>query len=418
MNDNTRTTRIALASIAVLIILLTLMSTVFRISGAVIASGSVAVEGDVKRVVHPTGGVLSEVLVANGDRVEAGDILLRLDASVSSIGSSASQDSLQAMLVRKARLEAERDGSKNFVPPRDVTDAETIAEQRKLFELRRQSLSDSHYQMRERMAQIEQGSLALQAQITSVDRQRELFEKERQGIQSLYDRGLVTLPRYTQTERTAVDLEAQAEGLRAQLAQSRAQMAETRQRDSQIDQDFRSEAGAELAVLDAQIAEMRTQFATRDDQNRRNEIVAPHEGVVDKLAYTTIGSYLPPGQVVLEVVPDRGRDMVEVKIAPQDIDQISIGQGATLHFTAFSQQTTPTVPGKVEWVSAERDVDQATGMQFYRARIAVETEDMARLEGLDLRAGMPVDAYIGTGERTIMSYLLKPLLDQMNRAFL
>lgn len=415
--ETKKVVRISLFAIGALFLLLILMSTVFKISGAVIASGDVGVEGSVKEITHPTGGVVSEVLVQNGDEVEEGQVLVRLDTSVSDVSSSSADQSLQVMLARRARLEAERDGQNSYQAPEGVSDAAILGEEEKLFALRRQSLAESHAQMRERMTQIQQGALSIEAQIRSVTRQRELFEKERQGIQSLYDRGLVTLPRYTQTERTAVDLEAQEQGLRAQLAQSQAQLAEVRQQNSQLDQNFRSEAGNQLASLDAQLADARTQAASRSDQHQRNEIRAPYDGVVDKLAYTTIGSYLPASQLVLEIVPTSDRRIIEVQIAPQDIDQVAPGQEATLHFSAFSQQTTPTIPGEVEWVSAERSVDQGSGVSFYRAHVGVSEEDFARLEGLQVKVGMPVEAYIQTGSRTIMSYLLKPLTDQMERAF-
>ena len=271
--------------------------------------------------------------------------------------------------------------------------------------------------MRERIIQSEQEAINIEAQIKSVDAQRTLIEKERKGVQELYNKGYVTITRYNQTERTALDLEAQADGLRAQLAQSRARLAEIQQQDSQIDKDFRSEAGNELASLNAQMGDMQSQAATTADQHRRNEIRAPYDGVIDKLAFATVGAFLPPSQVMLEIVPDSDRNLVEVRIQPQDIDQIRIGQNATLHFSAFNLQTTPTIPGKVEWISAEKSVDQTTGMTYYQAHIGVEEKDFDKLDGLKVKIGMPVEAYIETGSRTILSYLLKPLVDQAMRAF-
>lgn len=409
--------RVSFFAIGSLFALLVLMSTLFRISGAVIAPGDVGVDGSIKQITHPTGGVISEVLVQNGDKVKKGQLLVRLDASVSDISSRSASHSLQVMLTRRARLEAERDGRASYKAPKGVSDTKIIEEEEKLFLLRKQSLFESHSQMRERMNQIKQGSLNIEAQIRSVKRQRELFEKERDGIQKLYDKGLVTLPRYTQTERSAVDLEAQEQGLMAQLAQSHAQLAEAQQQNSQLDQNFRSEAGSQMSSLDAQLVDAHTQAASRNDQHQRNEIRAPYDGVVDKLTYTTLGSYLPVGQLVLEIVPISNRKIVEVRISPQDIDQIALGQKATLHFSAFSQQTTPTLTGSVEWISAERSVAQSGGTAFYRAHIGVSKSEYARLKELQVKVGMPVEAYIQTKSRTIMSYLLKPLTDQMEKAF-
>lgn len=419
-DETARIIRLSLYAIAALLAILVLMGTVIRISGAVIAQGDVAVESRIKQVTHPTGGVISDIRVRDGQRVKAGDLLMRLDTSVSDISSSAAGDSLQSMLARKARLEAERDGAAGYKVPEALKTGDRSGmgeKEQMLFDLRRRSQAESHAQMRERMRQSEQEAINIEAQIKSVDRQRVLVEPERVGIKSLYDKGLVTINRYNETERTAVDLEAQADGLRAKLAQARAQLAETRQRDAQIDKDTRTEAGNELASLNAQLGDIQGKAASTADQHRRSEIRAPYAGVVDKLAFATVGGFLPAGQVVLEIVPDTDRSIIEVKIAPQDIDQVRVGQKATLHFSAFSQQTTPTVPGKLEWVSAERATDQATGASYYRAHVGVTEADFKRLDGLDVKVGMPAEAYVETGSRTILSYLFKPLIDQIGRAF-
>lgn len=419
--DTQRIIRVSLISIVTLVVMLIHMGTLFRISGAVIAQGDVAVESRIKEITHPNGGVIAQVLVKDGQRVKKGDLLIRLDTSVSDISSVAAGDSLHSMMTRRSRLESERDGDGSYEAPKTLPNSPDVAamneKERLLFDLRRRSLAESHAQMRERMSQNEQEAISIQAQIQSVDRQRDLIEKERKGIQLLYDKGLVTITRYTESERIAVDLQAQAEGLRAKLAQSRAQLAEVRQRDSQLDKDFRTEAGNELASLNAQMGDMQARAATTADQHLRSEIRAPYDGVVDKLAYATVGAFMPPSQVVLEIVPDADRNLVEVRIAPQDIDQIRIGQPANLHFSAFNQQTTPTIAGKVEWISAERAKDQATGSVYYRAHIGVADRDFRRLGSLEVKIGMPVEAYIETGSRTLLSYLLKPLMDQATRAF-
>lgn len=419
--DTRRIIRVSLISIVTLVVILILMGTLFRISGAVIAQGDVAVESRIKEITHPNGGVIAQVLVKDGQRVKKGDLLIRLDTSVSDISSVAAGDSLHSMMTRRSRLESERDGDGSYESPKSLPNSPDVAvmneKERLLFDLRRRSLAESHAQMRERMSQSEQEAISIQAQIQSVDRQRDLIEKERKGIQLLYDKGLVTITRYTESERIAVDLQAQAEGLRAKLAQSRAQLAEVRQRDSQLDKDFRTEAGNELASLNAQMGDMQARAATTADQHRRSEIRAPYDGVIDKLAYATVGAFMPPSQVILEIVPDADRNLVEVRIQPQDIDQIRIGQSANLHFSAFNQQTTPTVSGRVEWVSAERARDQATGVTYYRAHIGVTDQNFRKLGGLEVKIGMPVEAYIETGSRTLLSYLLKPLTDQATRAF-
>jgi HlyD family type I secretion membrane fusion protein len=396
--------------------------TVVRIGGAVVASGETTTSGGTAQVSHPSGGVLARLLVHEGQRVERNQPLMVLDDGVSSIGARGTGEDLDSMTARRARLEAERDGMASFEIPRELasrTDAsaiDAIARERRQLALDRSGDAGRRAQMEERIHQSEQEIASLSVQISAARRQTEIMEPERAGMKTLWDKRLVPLSRYNQLERAAVELDSSAAADQARIAQTRARIAEIRQSMIQIGEDARSRAGAELADLSTRIGDARTRAASASDAQRRTVLRAPSEGVVDSLPYRTPGSMLPAGQPLARIVPDRDRAVVEVSVAPADVDQVRIGQKASLRFSAFSAQTTPQVDGRVERLSADRVVDERTGAAHYVARVRIEPGQMSRL-GAAVRPGMPVEAFISTGDRSLLSYLTKPLTDQIARSF-
>lgn len=403
--------------------LLVLMGSVVHVHGAIIASGTVAVESKVKRVSHPTGGVIAAILVHDGDRVRQGQPLIRLDTSVSQTTASATGESLQAMVAERARIEAERDG-RDIVVPKEIhalgPDAETaMDEERRLFEVRRTARIEEHGQIRQRVSQAEQEIASLNAQIDSAKRQRDLIEGERKGIGDLYAKGFAPLTRKNEIERTAIDLESTRSALEAKIAETRAKIAELREQDIQIDQEARTHAGDAANDLDGRLGDARSKAAGAHDAFTRSVIKAPADGIVDKLAYTTIGSVIPANVDIVTVVPDRDRDIVEAHIRPEDVDQVRVNQRATMKFTAFNAQTTPEVHGHVTWVSAQHVQDERAGAAppYYVVRIAIDPGETRKLNGLTLIPDMPVETFIETTSRSLLSYVLRPLHDQIDRAF-
>lgn len=396
--------------------------TVVRIGGAVVASGETTTSAGTAQVSHPSGGVLARLMVQEGQKVERGQPLLVLDDGVSSIGARGTGEDLDSMIARRARLEAERDGMSSFVVPQELasrTDASAtaaIARERRQLALDRTSDAGRRAQMAERIHQSEQEIESLAVQVGAARRQSEIMEPERVGMKTLWDKRLVSLNRYNQLERTAVELQSSAAADQARIAQTRARIAEIRQGMIQIDEDTRSRAGAELADLATRIGDARTRAASASDAQRRTVLRAPSDGVVDALPYRTPGSALPAGQPLVRIVPDRDRAVVEVSVSPGDVDQVAVGQKASLRFSAFNAQTTPQIDGRVERLSADRIVDERTGVPRYVARIRMEKDQLARL-GSAIRPGMPVEAFISTRDRSLLSYLTKPLTDQIARSF-
>lgn len=401
---------------------LLLAGTVVSIGGAVVAPGDVTVEGRVKTVTHPSGGVLSSLLVHDGQRVRKGEALMRLDDSVTSVGQRSSGEDLDSLVARRARLRAERDGSGVYVVPEelegrsDPSALAAIARERRQLQLDAASRTGQRTQLRERIAAAEEQISGLRQQGASAVRQRQIIEPERAAMKDLWDKRLVSISRYNQMERTAVELDSSKADMDSRAAATRSQVAELRQSMLSVDDDARTRAGAELAEVESRLADARTRSASASDAQRRALVVAPADGIVDAIAFPTVGSAVPAGQALLRIVPDREAPVVEVRLSPTDIDQVHVGQRVDLVFSAFNQRTTPKIEGTLEWISADRSVDERTGAAHYPARVAVTKSQVRRL-GMPLRSGMPVEAYVATGERSLLSYIVKPLMDQFKRAF-
>jgi HlyD family secretion protein len=274
-----------------------------------------------------------------------------------------------------------------------------------------------HQQLAERVRQLDQQIRGYQAQIAASQRQTELIAPELAGVRELWEKKLVTINKLNSLERTAVDLDANVASLGANIAQSRARVTEIRQQMIQVDQDARSQAGAELSEVIAKLADQQVRTVSTGDVFDKSVIRAPYDGVIDKLAFTTIGGVVPPAETIMEIVPDTDQLTVEAQISPADRDQLRIGQEAMLSFSAFNVQTTPQLEGRLVFISAETTLDERTGASFYKVRVDVDEQELKKLGKLKLEPGMPVESFIQTEDRSLLSYLTKPLRDQLGRAF-
>jgi HlyD family secretion protein len=394
------------------------------ISGAVVASGSLVVDSNVKKVQHLTGGIVGELRVRDGDHVRAGDIVVRLDETVTRANLAIITKGLDELMARKARLESERDGSDTIVFPAqllagagDPDRAAAIDSERKLFNLRRTARSGQKAQLQERIAQLQEEISGLTAQQNSKAKEIALIERELAGVRELWKQNLVQLTRLTALEREAARLDGERGQLIAAAAQAKGKIAETSLQILQIDQDIASDVAKELREVDGKIGEFIERKVAAEDQLKRIDIRAPQDGTVFQLAVHTVGGVITAGDPIMLVVPEADNLSVEVKVNPQDIDQLQLNQKAILRFTAFNVRTTPEIEGTVTRISADTSTDQRTGQSYYTVRIAMAADQVERLGDVKLLPGMPVEAFVQTGDRTMWSYLMKPLHDQFVRAF-
>jgi HlyD family secretion protein len=396
-----------------------------ELSGAVVAEGSLVVESDVKKVQHPTGGVVGQLFVEDGDRVKAGDLLVRLDATVAQSNLDVITRSLWELAARRARLEAERDGESEISFPADLVSAaegapdihRIIEGERKLFELRREARAGQKAQFRQRIAQLNDEEEGLRKQLTAKAREIELVDTELGGVRELWQKNLVQLTRLTAMEREAARLRGEQGVLTASLAQTGGKISETELQIIQVDQTLRSDVAKELADIRAKTAELSERKVGALDQLQRIDIRAPQTGIVHQLSVHTKGGVITAGEQIMLIVPASDALVVEARVAPRDIDQLRTHQQATLRFPSFNRRTTPELNGTVERIAADTSQDPRTGTQYYSVRVAMAAEEIARLDGLKLVPGMPVDAFIRTGDRTMLSYLFKPFADQAQLAF-
>ena len=394
------------------------------ISGAVVASGSVVVDSNVKKVQHPTGGIVGELRVRDGDRVHAGDVVVRLDETVTRANLAIVTKGLGEMMARKARLESERDGLDTITFPAqllaeadDPDRAAAMDSERKLFNLRKTARSGQKAQLRERIAQLGEEITGLAAQQNSKAKEIALIERELAGVRELWKQNLVQLTRLTALEREAARLDGERGQLVAASAQVKGKIAETALQILQIDQDIASDVAKELREVDGKIGELVERKVAAEDQLKRIDIRAPQDGTVFQLAVHTIGGVITAGDPIMLIVPEADNLSVEVKVNPQDIDQLQLNQKAILRFSAFNIRTTPEIEGVVTRISADTSTDQRTGQSYYTVRIAMAADQIERLGEVKLLPGMPVEAFMQTRDRTMLSYLIKPLHDQFLRAF-
>jgi len=395
-----------------------------QFSGALIAPGQIVVESNVKKVQHPTGGVVGEVRARDGDRVKAGDIVVRLDDTVTKANLAIVTKNLDAALARAARLEAEQRGfDKIKFPPQLLARAEdpdaaaVMASETKLFEVRVNGRVGQKAQLRERITQLNDEIAGLTAQEKAKDQESALVDKELAGVRQLYEQRLVQLSRLTTLERDAARLNGERAQYIAAMAQAKGKITETELQIIQVDKDMVSEVSKDLRETNDKIGELIERKVTAEDQLRRVDIRAPQDGIVEQSNVHTVGGVITAGDTLMLIVPQTDDLQVEAKVNPQDIDKLQVGQQTLLRLSAFNQRTTPELNGVVSRVSPDVNTDQRTGQSYYTIRVSMPPEEIARLGEVKLIPGMPVEAFVQTGERTLLSYLMKPLSDQLMRAF-
>jgi HlyD family secretion protein len=395
-----------------------------EISGALIAQGSIVVDSNVKKVQHPTGGVVGEVRVRDGDRVKAGDILIRLDETVTRANLAIVTKGLTELYAREARLAAERDGADAVAVPKELADTindpdtrDALASERKLFDLRRKARLGQKDQLQQRVQELREQISGLGAQQDAKFKEMALIQQELQGVQDLWAKNLVQLSRLTSLQREEARLQGERGQLIAAAAEAKGKIVETELQILQIDQDLSSDVAKELRETDSKIGEYVERKVTAEDQLKRTDIRAPQDGVVFQSTANTVGGVITAGDPIMLIVPESDTLLVEAKVDPKDIDQVQFGQPVVLRFSAFNMRTTPELNGTVVRIAADTSVDQRTGQSYYVVRISMTADEIKRLGDVKLTPGMPVEAFIQTGERTMLSYLVKPLHDQLMRAF-
>ncbi|MEW5964937.1 MAG: HlyD family type I secretion periplasmic adaptor subunit [Pseudomonadota bacterium] len=394
------------------------------LEGAVVAQGLLVVEGNTKKVQHPTGGIVGALLVEEGQRVEAGAVVLRLDDTQTRASLGIVLNELTSLRARHARLAAEQAGKSEPTIPAELTEhaqrdpsvAQVLDGERALMEMRRRSRGGQEEQLHSRVRQLRDEITGLDEQRQSLREQLVISKAEYQDLSSLSRKGLVQRPRMSALEREILRSQGQIGELTAKIAQTEGRIGETELQISQLDHGLLTEVSTELREVETRIRELEERRLAAEDSLARVEVRAPISGRVHQLAVHTVGGVVNASEPLMLVVPDAAELVVEARIDPADIDQLQVGQSTRVRLAAFNRQTTPELEATLFRVSADLSKDPATNGLYYVAGIRLPPSELAKLDGLKLIPGMPAEVYIKTGERTLASYLIKPLQDQMQRA--
>lgn len=390
------------------------------ISAAAIAPGIIAAAGRNVTIQSLDSGIITAIHVREGDWVETGNVLVTLDDTIARSEFTRLQLRALTLGAVEARLTAERDGLQDMpvIPWADDEESRSIAlDQQKEFAARLERYRSERAILRQRQTALEQGLAGLNAQQVAIEEQLAIVDDELAGKQRLLDQGLTNRFEFTQIQRSKAGLIGQLGVVRSQIAASKVQIIEAREQIERLATQRVEEAVTQLNEIRSSLADVEEKLSAARAIVDRSVIAAPATGIVVSSAVNAVGSVVSPGQTLLDILPTTDELIVEARLRPQDIDRVAVGQTTRLRLSALNLRLTPEVDGAVIHISADRIVDEATMEPYYRARIRITDALPPNVERTQLYPGMPVEAFIKTGERTFVQYLSKPILDSFSRAF-
>jgi HlyD family secretion protein len=398
------------------------MAASIDFAGAIVTQGRLVVDSSVKKVQHVTGGTVAVLKVKDGDHVKTGDLLIGLDPTLAAANLAIYSKGIDEIMVRRTRLQAERDGLDKLSFPDDIAAraaepliADLIRIETTQFESRRGARNGQKDQLQKKIAELQQQAVGITAQEDAVKRQEVFTQQELAGLHSL-NKELVPIDRLSAVERQEAQYDGQLGQLVSAAGQVGAEIAQAELQILQIDQDMRSEVAKQLSEDESKLNELSERKIAAEDQLQKLEIRAPQDGIVYQLSIHTVGGVVGAGEPIMMIVPRDDVLVVEARIEPNDVDRVHVGSEAGIRFTSLGSRTTPEFTGKVETVSPDVVTDQRTGAGYYIARVTLPPEAMEKL-GAKLVPGMPVEIMIGTEKRTVLSYLVRPLGDQIMHTF-
>ncbi|TCH96311.1 HlyD family type I secretion periplasmic adaptor subunit [Roseococcus sp. SYP-B2431] len=390
---------------------------------AAIAPGVIKVEGTRRTLSHLEGGIVREILVRDGSRVEAGAVVMRLD----DVQSGATLEALRAqrfgLQAQAARLEAEAEGAPSIAFPADLLVSENLrareamAGQRALFEARTASLASQLMVLESRVAQQQAAISGAEGQIEATRRQLELMRQEETMRSGLVRQGLARVPELLALQRGLAALEGQQQDLSGQVRRAEGAIEEARGGIVQTRDQRRQEIGTEARDVAARLAETEERMRAAADVSARREIVAPEAGTIVNLRQFTTGAVLRAGDPAMDLVPAEDRLVAEVNVQPHDIDVVHVGLPAEMRLPAFRQRLIPVLHGHVTFVAADVTTDPQSRASYFRAQLRIDEQQLAALPGVTLVPGMPVEGHIQIGNRSFWRYLTQPIRDSLARAF-
>jgi HlyD family secretion protein len=400
-------------------------SVMAPLESAAVAVGSVVSESSRKTVQHLEGGIISAILVHDGDQVTAGQTLIRLDDTKARTTLLALRGQLWDAKAREARLVAERDGAATIDFPADLLAqqsepavAAALAGQQKIFDARRSLVESKTAAIGERINQVHEEINGHQAEVVALEKRVALLQEEVGGVKQLVASGLERKSRLLQLERDLADADGKRGDTLAQIARAKQTIAEAEIDILSLQNDRQKDVADELRETQKKGHELAEQVQAAADVLARDDVKAPENGIITDLRVHTPGGVISPGEALLDLVPEADRLVVEVQVRPEDIDRVREGLPAQVRLLPYKQRRTPLLNATVIYVSADRLVDKRTERSYYTAKLRIDEKELAALGGeVKMVPGMPSEAMIQTGETTVAAYALSPILDSFHRAF-
>ena len=398
-------------------------SVLAPLSSASIAFGVVSTDGSRKTIDHLEGGIVQTIHVAEGDHVTAGAPLFTLQNVQAMARYNEVFDRYRYLRAVEARLEAERAGLPEIAFPQELLDDKgpatgtLLASQAALFESRNNSFQGQLDILQQRILQLEEQNNGIREVIARRSEQVDLMGEEIASVTDLYERGLESYPRLLALKRGSAEILAEIASSKARIAENNERIGETELQLLMLRQQALETTNADLADVQMRLAEIQSQMPSRADILDRTIVRAPIDGVVMNVLVTTESGVVRPGEPMLEIVPDNTALIIDARIRPTDIERVQAGMEARVILTAYRQRGLPLIHGMLRSVSADRLQDSRTGESYFLAKVEVNPEDLARVEGVTLKPGMPAEVMVLDGQQTLLNYLLSPFIDSFNRSF-
>ena len=421
-DDPRRDIRIGAAIVIFFFVILLGWAAFAPLDAAVPAQGVIAISGNRQTVQHREGGVVTAINIREGQRVNAGDVLIEMAAPDLKAQERALTSDYLTNLAQRARLMAERAGQRNFAPPIEfaglppedqVLAAQALALQRAQLNARLASISAQQSVLGQRSLQLGEQQGGYSEQIASLREQQRLLADELTGMREIEKKGFASVNRIRALERALADLKGREAAMRSEIARAGEGKGETRMQSVSIETNALEQVATELRDTQARLSDVLPKLIAVREQLQRARVRAPVSGQVVGLSVFTIGGVVAPGQTLMEIVPDRRALVIQAQVAPNDADDVYVGQEAQVRFVSVHDRTLPLLTGKVRTISADSFTDEKTGRSFFRAEIEVTPEQLRRVGGTlghgQLRPGLPVEVLLNVRKRTALQYILEPL---------
>lgn len=395
------------------------------LASAAMAPGVVSPEGYRRTVQHLEGGIIQEILVHDGSRVKEGQVLMVLDSTRDTANLEVIQIERYGAAAALARLSAEVEGADRITYPEWLLEEakkhekaqEIITSQDRLFKLRRDTLEGQKKVLQQRVSQLQEQVVGRQAEAESAAEQLALLDEEMTTISNLVKRGFERRSRLLEMQRLKAQLVAQASSTRAALATTQQQINEAQMQVLNLEAQNRDNASSQRAELEKQLASLDSKLSATTEVLSRTQITSPVEGTVVNLKFHTLGGVIPPGSPILDIVPDAEKLVIDVQLSPMDIDVLHTGEKCLVKFTAYKQRSLPRITGTLIYVSPDA-IQGPTGGSYYAGKVEVTQEELGKIApAIHLVPGMPAEVAVTTGERTVMRYIMDPLIASFQRSF-